>query len=97
MSIGQDIIAGLEDAIQHAQGENTQVRETRVQVPTDIDVKAIRENLGINQEEFAIRFGFSVGAVRHWEQGRRQPEGPARAYLKVIDNNPEAVEQALAL
>ena len=39
----------------------------------------------MTQEEFAGRFGFSVNTLRHWEQGKRQPEGPTRAYLLVID------------
>lgn len=95
MSIGKGIIDGLQDALAHAEGRDTEVRETLVQVPTDVDVRAIRETLNISQEEFAIRFGFSVGAVRHWEQGRRRPEGPVRAYLKVIEHDHEAVEHAL--
>jgi len=57
--------------------------------------KAIRAKLGMTQEEFAGRFGFSVNTLRHWEQGRRVPEGPTRAYLLVIDRNPKAVQKAL--
>jgi len=53
----------------------------RVHVPALIDVRAIRAKLGMTQEEFAGRFGFSVNTLRHWEQGKRQPEGPTRAYL----------------
>jgi putative transcriptional regulator len=53
--------------------------------------------LGLTQQDFAIRFGFSVNTVRHWEQGRRVPEGPTRAYLMVIDREPEAVQKALRI
>jgi putative transcriptional regulator len=60
-------------------------------------VKAIRSRLGLTQLEFATRFGFSVNTVRHWEQGRRVPEGPTRAYLVVIDREPKAVEKALRI
>src|SRR5260370_42145058 len=49
----------------------------------------------MTQEEFAGRFGFSVNTLRHWEQGKRQPEGPTRAYLLVIDRAPKAVQKAL--
>jgi putative transcriptional regulator len=49
----------------------------------------------MTQEEFAARFGFSVNTLRHWEQGKRQPEGPTRAYLLVIDRAPKAVQKAL--
>jgi putative transcriptional regulator len=66
-----------------------------VHVPDDIDVRAIRTKLGMTQDEFAGRFGFSVNTLRHWEQGKRQPEGPTRAYLLVIDRAPKAVQKAL--
>jgi putative transcriptional regulator len=49
----------------------------------------------MTQEEFARQFGFSVNTLRHWEQGRRVPEGPTRAYLLVIDRAPKAVQKAL--
>ena len=45
--------------------------------------------------EFADHFGFSIRTLEKWEQGVRQPEGAARAYLVVIDRNPKAVEKAL--
>jgi len=47
------------------------------------------------QEEFAGWFGFSVSTLRHWEQGLREPEGPTRAYLLLIDRALEAVQKAL--
>jgi putative transcriptional regulator len=49
----------------------------------------------MTQEEFAGRFGFSIKTLRHWEQKQRVPEGPARAYLLVIDRDPKAVQRAL--
>jgi putative transcriptional regulator len=49
----------------------------------------------MTQEAFAQRFGVSVNTLRHWEQGKRYPEGPARTLLKVIDREPEAVIMAL--
>ena len=64
-------------------------------MPREIDVKAIRAGLDMTQEEFAGRFGFSVNTLRHWEQGSRQPEGAARAYLLVIERAPEVVQKAL--
>ena len=60
------------------------------------DVGAIRQRLGLTQASFAARFGISLGALRDWEQNRRQPEAPARVLLTVIDREPEAVERALA-
>jgi putative transcriptional regulator len=67
-----------------------------VHVPAEVDVKAIRRRLGMSQAQFAASFGFGLDAVQNWEQGRRRPEGAARAFLKVIDREPEAVRRALA-
>ena len=61
------------------------------------DIKAIRERLGKSQAEFALTIGVSVATLRNWEQGRRTPEGPARALLKVAAENPDAVAEALSL
>lgn len=94
-NLGSDLIESMKDAVAHAEGSNVEVRETTIEVPTEVDVRAIRGRLGLSQAGFAVRFGFSVGAVRHWEQGRRLPEGPVRAYLKVIDKIPEEVQTAL--
>jgi len=59
------------------------------------DVKAIRKKLGMSQPEFAMMIGVSVATLRNWEQGRRVPEGPARALLRVAAENPKAVAEAL--
>jgi DNA-binding transcriptional regulator YiaG len=63
--------------------------------PAKVDVRAIREKLHLSQPEFAARFGFTAAAVRQWEQGRRQPHGPARVLLTIIDREPNAVRRAL--
>ena len=60
-----------------------------------MDVKAIRQRLGKSQAAFARMIGVSVATLQNWEQGRRQPEGPARMLLRVIDREPEAVRRAL--
>ena len=67
-----------------------------VPTPSPDDVRAIRRRLGLSQMQFAERFGFSVETLRNYEQGHRQPRGPARVLLKVIAAEPEAVERALA-
>ena len=63
---------------------------------TPMDVKAIRRRLGKSQAEFARMIGVSVSTLQNWEQGRRRPEGPARALLQVAAANPKAVSAALA-
>jgi putative transcriptional regulator len=60
-----------------------------------LSVRRIRAGTGLSQDGFAKRFGFSVGAVRDWEQGRRTPERAALAYLRVIQREPDAVMRAL--
>lgn len=58
-------------------------------------VRKIRADLGLSQSEFALLIGVSVATLQNWEQGRRQPEGPARALLKVAATHPDAVKDAL--
>ena len=69
---------------------------SRVTEFSAVDVKAIRRRLGKSQVEFARMIGLSISTLRNWEQGRRRPEGPARALLKVAAENPKAVSDALA-
>lgn len=92
--VADSIKRGLKEALAYAEGKADQ-NAYRVHVPERIDVKAIRVRLDMTQEEFAGRFGFSVNTLRHWEQGSRQPEGPTRAYLLVIDRAPKVVQKAL--
>jgi putative transcriptional regulator len=84
----------LHQALAFAEG-TADVSQYGVHIPHEIDVRRIRVKLGLTQEEFARAFGFSVNTLRHWEQGRRVPEGPTRAYLMVIDRAPKAVQKAL--
>ena len=74
--VADSIRRGLEEAVAYAQGAADASRYG-IHIPESVDVKAIRTKLGMTQEEFAGRFGFSVNTLRHWEQGRRAPTGPA--------------------
>jgi putative transcriptional regulator len=89
------IVAGLRDAIAYAKGDESRARTTLYHVPQGIDVKKLRERLGMSQGEFALKFGFSLGTLRQWEQGRRSPEGPARVLLTVISHSHRTVQNAL--
>ncbi len=60
------------------------------------DIRAIRDSLGKSQTEFAMMIGVSVATLRNWEQGRRVPDGPAQALLRVAARNPKAVAAALS-
>ena len=89
----ESIKAGLEEAIAHASGKDTRARVHRSDA---LDVRAIRAQVGMTQAEFAASFGISLGTLRHWEQGARQPHGPARVLLLVLAKQPQAVLKALA-
>jgi putative transcriptional regulator len=94
--VADGILRGLKEAIAFAEG-TADMSLYRVHIPPEIDVRAIRGQLGLTQQQFAVRFGFNINTLRHWEQGRRVPEGPTRAYLIVIDREPEAVQKALRI
>lgn len=64
-------------------------------VPAAVDVRGVREGLGLTQLEFAARFGLDLDAVQNWEQGRTRPDRNARILLRVIATKPEAVEEVL--
>ena len=70
-------------------------KASRTFVIEDPDPKAIRERLGLSQSRFASIIGVSVRTLQNWEQGRREPEGPAKALLRVVDREPQAVLHAL--
>jgi putative transcriptional regulator len=94
---GRRLIRSVKQAIAWASGEDVPVRVTMVsveRVPV-VDVRSVRQKLGLSQARFAARFGFTAATVRNWEQGRTQPDGPARVLLAVIAHHPDAVDDAL--
>jgi len=60
-----------------------------------IDVRSLRDRLSLTQSEFSAMIGVSVRTLQNWEQGRREPEGPAKALLRVVEREPKAVLNAL--
>jgi len=90
---GESILRGARQALAYARGER---EGFMAHVPEEVDVAAIRKSLGFSQADFAVRFGFTLDAVQNWEQGRRRPEGAARALLRVIEREPAAVQRALS-
>ena len=93
--LGESLLRGANQALAHARGERTKAKVHKVVVPQHVDVKAIRSKLHLTRMEFANRYGFCVRTLEKWEQGVREPDGAARAYLVVIDRNHKAVEAAL--
>ena len=88
------LLDSMKELQAHLRGE-IKLGETVYQVPPETDVRALRERLGLSQSDFAALFGFNVRSLQDWEQGRRRPEIPIRAYLAVIQRDPQAVIRAL--
>ena len=93
-SLGKRLLDSMKELRAHLRGE-IHLSETIYHVPPETDVRALREKMGLSQSDFAALFGFNVRSLQDWEQGRRRPEIPIRAYLAVIQRDPEAVIRAL--
>ena len=88
----EKMMAGLDEVESYLAGE---AKGFKAHVPGQVDVKAIRNRLGLTQSRFSDTFGFSLDAVKNWECHRRQPEAAARVLLTVIGHDPAAVIAAL--
>ena len=87
-----DLVQSIKQAGAIRRGE---AKPSRVTHFAAAEVKAIRRRLGKSQADFARMIGVSLATLQNWEQGRRRPDGPARALLKVAAENPQAVAAAL--
>jgi putative transcriptional regulator len=89
---GESLVAGMKEALAHAQGKDVGARVHIIEVP---DVRAIREGLSLSQQEFAKAYRIPLATLKGWEQGRRHPDATASAYLLVIARLPDAVREVL--
>ncbi len=92
--LGKRLIKSAKEARAYARGEAT--AGFVAHVPDEVDVKALRKQLGFSQAQFSRRFGFAIDALQDWEQHRRRPDRTARILLKIIEHEPEVVTRALA-
>ncbi len=83
---------GLKEAIEYSKGNTKSAREFK---PKSIDVKKLREKIGMSQPKFASSFGISLGTLRHWERGDRYPQGPALVLLNLLAKEPNTVLEVL--
>lgn len=88
----ESIKRGMEEAIAHSKGEQTDIK---FYTPQAVDVKSVREKTGLTQNQFAATFGISLGTLRHWERGDRKPHGPALVLLNAANNAPDKLLQIL--
>lgn len=93
-SKGKRIIKSAKQALAYLDGDKSQAR-IRYIPKEPIDVKAIRKKTNLSQAKFAMAYRLTLATVRNWEQGRREPDGPAVALLAAIKHNPEAVREAI--
>src|SRR5687768_5852149 len=91
---GKRLIESAQQALDFARG-TANPDQYRVHIPQEIDVKQIRESMGMTQSEFADYFGFSVRTLQEWEQGRSVPRGVARNFLILLQREPDMVRTAL--
>ena len=87
------LVSSVKQAGKIRRGE---MRASRTFIFSPADIKKIRQKLHQSQSEFAMMIGVSVSTLQNWEQGRRVPEGPARALLKIAAENPKALIKALS-
>jgi len=91
-SLAEDIIKGLQEALAYERGEPVNVIVHEVRIPK-VKVSAVRRKTGLSQDAFSKLIGAKVGTLRNWEQGRREPEGPAKTLLALIKEHPTIVQE----
>ena len=86
------LVASIKESGDIKSGKKKASRVYEIKPP---EIKVIRDSLDVSQREFAYMIGVSVRTLQNWEQGRRKPDGPAKALLRVATKNPKAVLDAL--
>jgi putative transcriptional regulator len=89
-----ELVESLKQATAHAGGRKVKgMRITKLEIP---DVKAISRSLRMSQHRFAVAFRIPLPTIKNWEQGRRNPDAPAAAYLLAIKRRPKEIMEAMA-
>jgi putative transcriptional regulator len=91
---GESLIAGLNEALAFAQGQDTGAIVHTIDVPV-VDVAGIRAQTGLSQSAFAKSIGVAKATLLNWEHGRRRPTGPAQVLLAMIARRPSVVKELL--
>ena len=88
----EKLVASIREAVEIKAGRKAPSRTYEIKPP---EIKTVREKLNVSQNQFALMIGVSVRTLQNWEQGRRKPEGPAKALLRIASRNPTALLDAL--
>jgi putative transcriptional regulator len=86
------LVTSIKEAGEIKAGSRKPIRMYEIKAP---EIRSVREKLNVSQNEFALLIGVSVRTLQNWEQGRRKPEGPAKALLRIASKNPGAILDAL--
>jgi putative transcriptional regulator len=92
-TIFEELLAGVQRSREAASGSRAAAPTFQI---TAMTIKKLRGRTRLSQPQFAVLLGVELSTLRNWEQGRREPTGPARALLRAIRNDPERVIRALA-
>ncbi len=92
MSAYDEIKEGLEEAILFSKNKPNNLK---VYKPHKVNVKTVRNKLAMTQEIFAASFGISLGTLRHWERGDRNPQGAALVLLNAVEKAPNQIMSIL--
>lgn len=87
------LVESIKEAGSIRRGEKQASRTFRF---TDTDIKELRNELSFSQAEFAAIIGVSTKTLQNWEQGRRKPQGPAKALLNIVKKHPEVIKGPIA-
>ena len=90
--LGTALVEGMTQVLAHVRGE---INLKSYILPGPINVRAIRNKVGMSQSQFAAAFALNRRTLQEWEQGKTTPDDAVRAYLTVIERNPKAVVDAL--
>jgi len=87
-----DLVQSLKEAKDISEGKSNASRYFKITSP---DVKAVREQIGLSQREFALMMRVSIRTLQNWEQHRYHPTGPAAALLKIVLTAPDIALKSL--
>jgi putative transcriptional regulator len=95
-NIAKEALDSLREFSDHIAGKPIKGRATLVNIPDEIDVRALRMRMDLSQEEFARIYAIPIHTLRKWEQKTRRPDQATRAYLTTIARDPRTIEKLLA-
>jgi putative transcriptional regulator len=91
-----DSLAEAVDGLERITSGSMALRVTEIELPSAVDVRLIRDDLNMTQQQFAETFGLTVATIRNWEQKKREPEQTAKVFLALIRDKPRQIARAIS-